>query len=218
MGKDGIFGGLADGMIALEIGRGGGVREMLREAARRLLEEGGSDAVEMREAARRVGVSAAAAYRCYANREDLLACVAADGFEELAAVLEAAANHDDPLIAVGLAYVDFAMTRRGLFGLMFGPTLARREIHPALDRAATAAFEALDRSLRAIELSDCDDSPQAEAARGFVRGLSSLVESAGRKTSGDRPPQRVFSAARWPKRRQADPLKRRTARMRWELN
>ena len=77
----------------------------LRAAARAILDEAGEDAVGLREASRRVGVSATAAYRHFNNKEDLLASVAAEGFRELAAAMETSANDSDSLPAVGLAYV-----------------------------------------------------------------------------------------------------------------
>jgi AcrR family transcriptional regulator len=63
--------------------------------------------VGLRETARRVGVSATAAYRHFNNKEDLLASVAAEGFWELTAAI--AAQESDPLRGVGLAYVEFAL-------------------------------------------------------------------------------------------------------------
>jgi hypothetical protein len=52
----------------------------LRAAARAILDEAGPDVVGLRETARRVGVSATAAYRHFTNKEDLLASIAAEGF------------------------------------------------------------------------------------------------------------------------------------------
>ena len=51
----------------------------MRAAARAILDKDGIQAVGLREAARRVGVSATAGYRHFANKEDLLASVAAEG-------------------------------------------------------------------------------------------------------------------------------------------
>ena len=98
----------------------------LRAAARAILDEDSPDMVGLRETARRVGVSATAAYRHFNNKEDLLASVAAEGFGELFAAMETGATDSDPLRGVGLAYVDFALQKRGLFRLMFGPILVER--------------------------------------------------------------------------------------------
>ena len=104
----------------------------------------GPDALSLREAARRVGVSTTAAYRHFANKE-LLAFVAAEGFRELAAAMETGATESDRLGRVGLAYFDFALQKRGLFRLMFGPILVERGNYPELNEAASAVFGLLQR-------------------------------------------------------------------------
>ena len=60
------------------------------------LDENGLQAVGLRETARRVGVSATAAYRHFTSKEDLLASVAAEGFRDLAAAMERAARGPIP--------------------------------------------------------------------------------------------------------------------------
>jgi AcrR family transcriptional regulator len=120
--------------------RGRDLPNALRAAARAMLDEAGPDVVGLRETARRVGVSARAACRHFTNKEDLLASVAAEGFRELAAAIDTGATGSDPLSGVGLAYFDFALQKRGLFGLMFGPILVERAKYPELNEAASAVF------------------------------------------------------------------------------
>ena len=146
----------------------------LRAASRAILDEDGPDSVGLREAARRVGVSATAAYRHFTNKEDLLASVAAEGFRELAASMEAAATGPDPLNAIGLAYVEFALQKRGLFRLMFGPILVERAKYPGLDEAARAVFDLLRRVVVDAEGLPRQDNSEAMAAWALVHGLSSL--------------------------------------------
>jgi AcrR family transcriptional regulator len=76
----------------------------IRAAARALLDEAGLDAVGLRLIARRIGVSEAAPYRHFSTKEDLLASVAAEGFRELTAALDAVAKGPDPRTQLGLAY------------------------------------------------------------------------------------------------------------------
>jgi AcrR family transcriptional regulator len=146
----------------------------LRAAARTILDEAGPDVVGLRETARRVGVSATAAYRHFANKEDLLASVAAEGFRELAAALETGAIESDPLRAVGLAYVEFALQKRGLFRLMFGPILVERAKYPELNEAASAVFDLLQRVAVSADEPPREDRAAGMAAWGLVHGLSSL--------------------------------------------
>jgi AcrR family transcriptional regulator len=140
----------------------------LRAAARGILDESGPDAVSLRQTARRVGVSAAAASSHFANNEDLLASVAADGFKELAAVMETCATEGDPLGAVGLAYFDFALQKRDLFRLMFGPMLVERTKYPELNEAAGAVFGLLQRITVRTDEWPREDDVAGMAAWGLV--------------------------------------------------
>jgi len=133
----------------------------LRAAARAILDEAGPDVVGLRETACRVGVSATAAYRHFTDKEDLLASVAAEGFRELAAAMETGATRGDPLGRVGLAYFDFALQKRDLFRLMFGPILVERAKYPELNEAAGAVFGLLQR----IAVSDDEWPREDDAAR-----------------------------------------------------
>src|ERR1700721_3393128 len=120
--------------------RHGNLPVALLAAAREILDENGMHAVGLRETARRVGVSATAAYRHFTNKECLRASVAAQGFHELAEAMQGATRGADPLIRAGLAYIEFANQNRGLFRLMFGPVLAERAKYPAL-QAESAGVE-----------------------------------------------------------------------------
>jgi AcrR family transcriptional regulator len=95
-----------------------------------LARDGGPQAVVLREAARRVGVSATAAYRHFANHGALIRTVrqrAQDALDErMRAELRSAPPATDPveegprrLRAFGHAYVRFALTEPGLFRTAF---------------------------------------------------------------------------------------------------
>ena len=154
----------------------------LRAAARAILDESGSDVVGLRETARRVGVSATAAYRHFTNKEDLLASVAAEGFRELAAAMATGATGSDPLREVGLAYVDFALQKRGLFRLMFGPILVEREKYPELNEAAGTVFGLLRRVVLSADEWPREDNVAGMAAWGLVVACSTA--SSPRRAQG----------------------------------
>ncbi len=102
----------------------GNLRQALVDAAAALIEEKGPLAFTLTEAARRAGVSAAAPYRHFAGREELLAEVARQGFEEFTARLNAAFDGGQPstisaLQRIGIAYLRFARERPGLYMAMF---------------------------------------------------------------------------------------------------
>jgi AcrR family transcriptional regulator len=154
--------------------RHGNLPAALLGAARQILDESGFEAVGLRETARRVGVSATAAYRHFASKEELLSSVAAEGFRELGDAMERATRGPTPLSRAGLAYVEFAQQNRGLFRLMFGPILAERSKYPALKSASEAVGAVLMRNVADLDERALDENAAAMAAWGLVHGLSHL--------------------------------------------
>jgi AcrR family transcriptional regulator len=114
----------------------GNLAPALVDAALKLVEKGGVEAVSLRDLAQSLGVSRAAPYRHFADRDALLATVAALGFEDLVALYEAArvAPGDGParLRAAGRAFYDFATRRPGLYRLMFESDFLNRAAPPAV--------------------------------------------------------------------------------------
>ena len=108
----------------------GAVRDGLVAAGLELARTGGPDAVVLREATRMVGVVPNAAYRHFADRDELLAAVSAAAMRELAdrmaaSVARVPGAYGDPaaarlrLGAIGTAYLDFAHDEPGLFATAF---------------------------------------------------------------------------------------------------
>jgi AcrR family transcriptional regulator len=108
----------------------GDLANALTAAATQLAREGGPEAVVLREAARKVGVSATAAYRHFANHGDLIHAVKEVANERLAESLsiELAATPVEPdpaaeavrrMGALGLGYLRFAFAEPGLFRTAF---------------------------------------------------------------------------------------------------
>lgn len=126
----------------------GNLREALAEAALRLIEEKGPLGFTMAEAARLVGVSAAAPYRHFRGREELIAEVARQGFEMFADRLERASEGAaSPLAAfsaAGRAYLDFARGHPGHYVAMFESGVAVAG-DPGLARASDRAMSVLIR-------------------------------------------------------------------------
>ena len=124
----------------------GDLRRALLEAGQAILQESGAPALSLRGIARRAGVSHMAPYHHFAGRGELVAALAADGFERLAAAMRDAmesATGADPverLRACGVAYVVFAVRNPEMFELMFGRELADSSAHPVLRQAARAAY------------------------------------------------------------------------------
>ncbi|NEU97951.1 TetR/AcrR family transcriptional regulator [Bradyrhizobium uaiense] len=93
----------------------GDLRRVLIDAAMQLVGEGGPDAVSVREAARRAGVSPGAPFRHFPSRDALMNAVAEEAQRRFGAEIEAAladAPSGDPLgrfRCLGIAYLRWAM-------------------------------------------------------------------------------------------------------------
>jgi AcrR family transcriptional regulator len=143
-------------------------------AALELLEEGGATALSLRAVARRAGVSPAAPYRHYADREALVSAVAAVGYRELAERLTAAhpaPSSPEQLASVAVAYVEFALEQPALFRMMFGEPCDRDNEERV---TATAAVSLYLREIVARCFPRADPEALAPAIWALVHGLAFL--------------------------------------------
>jgi AcrR family transcriptional regulator len=132
----------------------GDLRNALIAAALAAVEQDGPDAVSLRDLAQTLGVSRAAPYRHFEDRDALLAAVAARGFEDLnigyEAALEAPGDGRETLRQASRVYFEFADRRPGLFRLMFDSDLLARDDPPAvLIEPANQAYHLLWRAVEA---------------------------------------------------------------------
>lgn len=146
-----------------------------------LLESSQQGELSLRELARHVGVSANAAYRHFANKEALLAALAAEGFRRLnAAQVQAAMASSDlkkGFRQSGRAYVQFAQDNPALFRLMFS-RLTSGNPTEELSEASQASFHTLQTAVSAVTGVPLDDQQTtviAMVAWSLVHGLSHLV-------------------------------------------
>ena len=138
----------------------GNLREALMQAALGLIADKGPSGFTFAEAARSAGVSPAAPYRHFRDRDALMAEVATRGFEKFESELEQAwdEGRPDPLqafIRLGRAYLAFARSEPAYYAAMFESALPRAS-YPALDEAGQRAFDVL----RAASESICDLLPK----------------------------------------------------------
>ncbi|MFD8572124.1 TetR/AcrR family transcriptional regulator [Streptomyces sp. NPDC059639] len=152
----------------------GDLRAACLRAARELLEEDGSSALSIRAVARRAGVSPAAPYRHYPDREALVHAIAAQGYRELTRKLADA--HPEPstpedLAATAVVYVRFALDHPGMFRLMFADPCAPGSEERT--EATAAIFEYLTESIRRI-FPAADPQALSWGVLGLVHGLAFL--------------------------------------------
>jgi AcrR family transcriptional regulator len=106
----------------------GDLRAALLDAALAVLTEIGPQGLTIREVARRVGVSHAAPYRHFSDRDELILAVVEQGFEKMQQTMqtEKTSAPDDPVsqfAAGGLAYVAFALQHPAYYRVMFSGDL-----------------------------------------------------------------------------------------------
>jgi AcrR family transcriptional regulator len=169
----------------------GDLRQALLAAGIALASERGPDAVVLREATRRVGVSPNAAYRHFADRDALLDAVSDAAMAKLAAAIDVhyqAITGDSPadiargqLRAVGTGYVAFAQDHPGLFRTaFFVPADMQEAAKPAkAGPSGRTPFELLTSALDALVASGimpASRRPNAEfLAWSSVHGLAMLL-------------------------------------------
>jgi len=138
----------------------------------------------MREIGRRLAVSRAAAYRHFADRNALLAAVAAAGFKRLQQRVEsvdtsAPGTSVERFRRLGEEYVRFALENPAHYRLMYGKEALAREGLPELREAANALYEHLVDVIGAYQrrgtIKRGDPRVLAYVAWSAVHGLASLV-------------------------------------------
>lgn len=180
-----------DPVVARTTYRHGDLRRALIAAGLEMARTGGPDAIVLREATRRAGVAPNAAYRHFADRDELFAAVCAQAMGELAARMAAdvarvrgrygdAAAARRRLRAIGRAYLDFARAEPGLFVTAF--SLPHQHAYGAHDGGTGPEANPLDQ-LRAVldELVDAGVLDQGRRAAieypvwSTVHGLAVLA-------------------------------------------
>jgi AcrR family transcriptional regulator len=172
----------------------GNLREALIQSALSLIGEKGPAGFTIAEAARSAGVSPAAPYRHFRDREELMADVARLGFERFADDLEKAwhGGHPSPLEAlqnVGRAYLAFARNEPAYYAAMFETGLPK-PASAELEQSARRAFDALQTAARKlIEKLPEESRPPAQMVALHIWSLSHGIASLfGRRGAEPRAP------------------------------
>lgn len=163
----------------------GNLREALVQAGLKLLAEGGVAGLSLRAAAQLAGVSHAAPYRHFHDKDALVAAIAEQGFRLLSASLRAGeataqgASVRERLRAQGQGYVKFALEYPAYLRIIFGGVLTGSQATPELQAAGREAYQLLrDLVAEGIargELRAADPDVVALTVWSAVHGLSNLL-------------------------------------------
>jgi AcrR family transcriptional regulator len=144
------------------------LREIVLRAAVDHIAEHGPDSLSFRQIAAAAGVSHQAPYHHFTDRKGIFRAIAVEGYEVFTAMLRAADatdDGDDPSTAMLEAYVEFALTHRGHFRVMFRSELSGLTDDPESREIADQAFDVLVDDIRT----------RASAMWALAHGLATLL-------------------------------------------
>ena len=155
---------------------------MLQEAVR-TIQKDGVEALTLRCVGERLGVSRTALYRHFADKQALLAAVAAEGFRTLRISLleawETGGRGRAGFDAMGLAYVQFAVTHPSHYRVMFGgavrPGKQRQDLNDPGPNAFQVLVDAIVEQQRAGLIRDDAPLQLARFIWAVVHGVSMLA-------------------------------------------
>jgi AcrR family transcriptional regulator len=163
----------------------------LLDAAEKIVERSGVEALSVRAVADEVGTSTRAVYSLFGSKEGLVAALGIRAFEMLGRTIEAAATTDDPatdLVEAGVTvFRRFATSHPALFQIAIQRTRVQPEVAREMRPVATDAFAGLVRKVARLEAAGgLGGRAIAEAAMEFhalCEGLAAL-ELRGMLTPG----------------------------------
>jgi AcrR family transcriptional regulator len=171
----------------------GHLRRALLDAALQVLTEQDLAGLTLRQVARRAGVSEAAPYHHFASKAALVEALVVETLYQLAQALQEAGQAStgtslDRLMAIGVAYVRFAVEHRASFQILYRPELrhlARPQpdadgMTPSpIDQAGSAAYRVLLDAIMGCQQAGVvvagDPLPLALTAWATVHGLAQLL-------------------------------------------
>jgi AcrR family transcriptional regulator len=161
----------------------GDLRETLLRAAERMADADVSGGFSLRELAREAGVSHAAPYRHFRDRDELVLALAERWMGQFVAAQEAAVGSGDAradLLGVGSAYVRWAVEHPSRFRLLFDPAVNRPGDSPTpafaeLVGSHTALLRHAVAAAAQAGLVDDRDGAVGAALWSQVHGLAGLV-------------------------------------------
>ncbi|MDA0347102.1 MAG: TetR/AcrR family transcriptional regulator [Verrucomicrobia bacterium] len=163
----------------------GDLKNSLIRCGLEILSEDGKQGLSLRKVAKKAGVSEAAPYRHFKDKEALVAAIAEQGFIRLAALLDSvAAKHSEDAKSLffqsGLAYVQFARQNPDSMRVMFRLRNVDGGVeYPALQEAADEAFSFLIDMVEYCQQAGLarlgHPMPLALSAWSAVHGLSMLL-------------------------------------------
>lgn len=162
----------------------GDLKNALIQAGVEILTAEGLPALSLRKVAKRVGVSHAAPYAHFPDKQALIAAIAAEGYKKLvdqiSQIIEEQA--DDPLaqlLEAAWAYIEFAKSEPGYFKLSFSGTVEQEQNYPDYVEQTQKGFALVVRIIQACQqdriLKNVNVELMSIAIWGSIHGLAELT-------------------------------------------
>lgn len=155
----------------------GDLKAALKKAALKLVGQKGPRGFSLNEASRLAGVTVAAPYRHFQDKDALLAEIICDGNAILEKEVREAANRkhniNEQMLEAGLAYLRFASTHSDYFAVMFNSGIDKSK-YPDVQRSAKEAFGVILSLARTSDANVKRAHERAVSAWAFVHGLAAL--------------------------------------------
>ena len=169
----------------------GDLKPALKRAALCLVREKGPQGCSLNEASRLAGVTVAAPYRHYPDKNALLAEIACDGNELMTRELREAVSQvtgiQEQMLAAGMAYLRFSRVHADYFAVIFHAGLDKSQ-DPDVERSARDAFGVILGLARHFERTPELAEQRAVSAWALVHGLATLTADGALSTGVEEKP------------------------------
>lgn len=162
----------------------GNLKVALVQAALKVIESEGIEALSLREIASLVGTSHTAPYRHFQDKNELLAAVAEEGFRALNRQMKDVIQKNNPLKdfqKLGITYVLFATENSASFRAMYARELEDKSRYPSLLQASQETFHFMELTIQRCQQEGLMGEFRAEeialSAWSIVHGLSNLINN-----------------------------------------
>ena len=156
----------------------GDLKTALKKAALRLVREKGPRGFSLNEASRLAGVTVAAPYRHFADKDALLAEVACDGNELMARELQETISKvrgvKEQMLEAGMGYLRFSRVHADYFAVIFNAGLDKSR-YPEVERSAREAFSVILGLAQQSEANAGLAQQRAVSAWALMHGLATLT-------------------------------------------
>ena len=164
----------------------GDLKASLKRAALRLVREKGARGFSLNEASRMAGVTVAAPYRHFADKDALLAEIACDGCEmmarELAEATAKVSGTRERMLEAGMAYLRFSSNHADYFAVIFNAGLDKK-LYREVEQAARKAFGVIWNLAQTAEQTPELAARRAVSAWALAHGLATLTADGALSTA-----------------------------------